>query len=67
MRRSTYLLAKLHEIYSDFHKFPDNYPRHMFHYTTAEGLNGITQTDRVWASNVRFLNDGANPNTQSLC
>lgn len=31
----------------------------LFHYTTAEGLKGIVETNELWASSAYFLNDSA--------
>jgi hypothetical protein len=28
-----------------------------FHYTNAEGLKGILQSGKIWATDVRYLND----------
>ena len=35
----------------------DNIPPSLFHYTTADGLLGILMTSRIWATELRFLND----------
>ena len=32
-------------------------PEHVYHYTSAEGLYGILQSNAVWAADCRFLND----------
>lgn len=32
-------------------------PEHVYHYTSAEGLYGILQSNTVWAADCRFLND----------
>ncbi len=32
-------------------------PRVIFHYTTAEGIKGIIETDSIWATNYRYVND----------
>jgi hypothetical protein len=32
-------------------------PTTLYHYTTAEGLNGILENHSVWASSINFLND----------
>lgn len=34
-------------------------PRTLSHYTTLEGLKGIVEARRLWASNASFLNDKA--------
>lgn len=35
----------------------DEPPLELFHYTTPEGLIGIVQTTKLWATNIRYLND----------
>ena len=52
---------KFTEFYTDEHRPPTDYPPQLFHYTDACGLNGITETGHLWASNVRFLNDPGEP------
>jgi len=32
-------------------------PSGLFHYTTPEGLIGIVQTTKLWATNIKYLND----------
>lgn len=32
-------------------------PKVVYHYTNAAGLNGILESDKVWATEYRFLND----------
>lgn len=32
-------------------------PTHVYHYTTADGLKGIIESKRLWASGAYFLND----------
>ena len=32
-------------------------PRYLYHYTSAQGLLGMLQSNRVWATNSRFMND----------
>ena len=36
-------------------------PEHLFHYTTAEGLLGIVESGKLWASSANFLNDSSEP------
>jgi hypothetical protein len=38
-------------------EFGERHPDLLYHYTDAAGLRGILQTGRIWATNVRFLND----------
>lgn len=38
---------------------PLNIPDLLFHYTNAQGLVGILETSRLWATNYRFLNDSS--------
>jgi hypothetical protein len=37
--------------------FHDRRPPTLYHYTTAQGLLGIMESNKLWATNVRFLND----------
>jgi Protein of unknown function (DUF2971) len=32
-------------------------PRYLYHYTNAQGLLGMLQSNRIWATNSRFMND----------
>ncbi|PWN05939.1 DUF2971 domain-containing protein [Rhodohalobacter mucosus] len=32
-------------------------PSHLFHYTDSTGLIGILDSEEIWATNIRFLND----------
>lgn len=34
-------------------------PTHVYHYTSAEGLYGILESNTVWAADCRFLNDAS--------
>jgi len=34
-------------------------PNQLFHYTNVDGLLGIVQTNSLWATNIRFLNDSS--------
>jgi hypothetical protein len=36
---------------------PEEEPAEVFHYTTVEGLHGILATRKLWATDVRYLND----------
>lgn len=36
-------------------------PSELFHYTTGQGLRGIVEENKLWASNVNFLNDLSEP------
>jgi len=36
-------------------------PQHLYHYTSAEGLLGITTREVLWASHADFLNDSSEP------
>lgn len=29
----------------------------LYHYTSAEGVLGITSPDSLWATNIRYMND----------
>jgi len=45
------------KLYKEWIPLHDNRPRVVYHYTTAAGLLGIVQSNRLWATNARFLND----------
>ncbi|HMC13498.1 MAG TPA: hypothetical protein VKG67_04050, partial [Gallionellaceae bacterium] len=30
---------------------------HLYHYTTAAGLQGIVESQQLWATNIAYLND----------
>lgn len=51
----------LDAIYLDLRKPPNGAPSVVFHYTDSGGLLGITNSNCLWASNVRFLNDLSEP------
>jgi Protein of unknown function (DUF2971) len=36
---------------------PDKLPQHLYHYTDANGLNGILSSETLWATHVGYLND----------
>jgi hypothetical protein len=38
---------------------PGGPPRRLHHYTTLNGLKGITSTSSLWASDVRYMNDAS--------
>jgi len=44
-------------LYAEWIPFHDQRPPTLYHYTTAQGLLGIMESNRLWATNVRFLND----------
>ncbi|WP_084781662.1 DUF2971 domain-containing protein [Paenibacillus sp. D9] len=37
--------------------FPEEVPKHLFHYTSVEGLQGIINSNSLWATHYSFLND----------
>ena len=39
-----------------------NHPKTIYHYTTRAGLQGILQSNTLWASHSQFLNDPAELN-----
>ena len=47
---------KLLDEWFSYHKSP---PQTLYHYTTAAGLIGLLQSNRVWASHAGFLNDAS--------
>lgn len=46
--------SRLTEQWVGFHR---KRPRYLYHYTNAQGLLGMLQSRRVWATDSRFLND----------
>ncbi len=36
---------------------PEEADHYLYHYTTAEGLLGIVQTRKIWATSIFYLND----------
>lgn len=46
---------------ANVHSWQQNHevPRRLYHYTTMAGLMGITTTSRMWASDVRYMNDAS--------
>jgi len=40
-------------------KFHQQIPTHLFHYTNDVGLQGILSSNRLWATNISFLNDAS--------
>ena len=45
------------KLYGEWLRLHDDRPEFLYHYTTAQGLLGILQSGRLWASNSRFMND----------
>jgi len=45
---------RLTEQWSSLHR---KRPRYLYHYTNAQGVLGILQSNRIWATNSRFMND----------
>jgi len=52
--RTLRLKAKLDEQWLSLHR---KRPQYLFHYTNAQGLLGMLQSNRIWATNCRFMND----------
>lgn len=46
--------SRLTEQWVSFHR---KRPRYLHHYTNAQGLLGMLQSNRIWATNSRFMND----------
>lgn len=40
-----------------FQSLIEEHPPFLYHYTSADGIKGIIESNSVWASNIRFLND----------
>src|SRR6266540_1307643 len=38
---------------------PSVYPAEVFHYTTVDGLRGIVESGKLWATEVGYLNDAS--------
>lgn len=45
------------KVYEDWLRLHSDPPESLYHYTTAQGLLGILESGRLWASNSRFMND----------
>ena len=41
------------------HRHRHPHPQVLFHYTSPPGLLGIMQSNRIWATNVRYMNDSS--------
>jgi hypothetical protein len=35
----------------------EDFPATLYHYTSVDGLLGILRSKRIWATDIRFLND----------
>lgn len=44
---------------TDWRKEHTNVPVFLYHYTNAAGLNGIISSNRMWATNISYLNDSS--------
>ena len=53
--------TRLDGLFRAFRDSPIAAPEHLFHYTTAEGLIGIVESGKLWASSASFLNDSSEP------
>lgn len=47
-------LSRLNEQWVKLHR---KRPQYLYHYTNAQGLLGMLQSNRIWATNSRFTND----------
>jgi hypothetical protein len=47
------------ELWAAWDRLLTGLPDTLFHYTTIEGLIGIIQSQRIWATNARYLNDAS--------
>ena len=54
--KANFLIATLQEMDFAFRSM-DNPPQTLYHYTSLAALVSIVQSRRIWASNIRFLND----------
>lgn len=50
------LNSELYKIWSSFHK---QRPPVIYHYTTINGLIGMLKDGKIWATDIRFLNDSS--------
>jgi hypothetical protein len=37
--------------------FPQAEPKHVYHYTTIDGLTGILSSGKLWATDLSYVND----------
>ena len=51
------LRRRSRRLYREWSRLHANRPRHLYHYTDAQGLLGMLKTKRIWATNSRFMND----------
>jgi hypothetical protein len=54
---NTSLNRRIRGLYREWSKVHDKRPRILYHYTDAQGLLGMLNTKRLWATNSRFMND----------
>lgn len=48
---------RAHRMYKEWVRLHAERPKLLYHYTNAQGLLGMLQSKRLWASNSRFMND----------
>lgn len=46
-----------YDFFKEWHEVHSSPPSVLFHYTSAEGLMGILDSNRLWATDARFTND----------
>ena len=51
------LARRLDRLQADWERVHSKRPRLLHHYTDAQGLLGMIRTQRLWATNIRFMND----------
>jgi len=51
------LQRRIRGLYREWGQIHNSRPRHLYHYTDAQGLLGMLKTKRLWATNSRFMND----------
>ena len=49
--------GRYRDLFNEWTKFHARRPRLLYHYTDAAGLLGMLKSQRLWATNSRFLND----------
>jgi len=51
------LQRQARNLVNDWYRLHSKRPQVLYHYTTARGLMGLLETNRIWATNSRFTND----------
>ena len=51
------LARRFARLQAEWERVHSSRPRLLYHYTDAQGLLGMIRTQRLWATNIRFMND----------